>query len=248
MQAYSGEKIKVTPDFFNTWSYPFTYILILLLVLCLSYRFNKRYSKFLTTASIVFSVLIALLLKSYELLIVGASLFAAVASILIVPRGYIYLTHLGVALILIGAIISTTMDEEKRIFFNYDFEKGIEKSVKQINDKYGIKLEDIKIFPNEKGYMTTELFVKIYKNGKEIGSGIAGVVNDLKWGRVFKVYIENDFLSSIYVVFEGIGAHGHESRGITIPVTVMVHPYIALLWLGIFFLSIGIIPRILNKE
>ncbi len=248
IQAYSGEKIKVTPEFFNTWSYPFTYMLIIILVLCLSYRYNKKLSKILTVSSFAFSILLAFILKSYELLIVGASIFAAFASVLVMPRGYIYLSHLGVALILIGAILSTTLDEEKRIFFNYDFEKGIEKSVKPINDKYGIKIESMRIFPNEKGYMTTELLVTIYKNGKEIGSGTTGIVNDLKWGRVFKVYIENDFLSSIYVVFEGIGAHGYESEGITIPITVIIHPYVVLLWLGIILLSIGILPRILNKE
>ncbi len=250
VQAYTGEKIKVTPEFFNTWSYPFTYLLVIVLVLCLSYRYNKKLSKILAGASIISSVILSLMLKSYELLIVTVSIFAVFASLLIMSRAYIHMTHLGVALILIGAILSTTFDEEKRVFFEYNFEEGIEKDIKPINDKYAIKIEDMRVYTNEKGYMTTELLVTIYKNGKEIGSGIVGVVNDLKWGRVFKVHIENDLLNSVYVVFEGIGSHGvdMEKFVITIPITVMIHPYVVLLWIGIVFLSVGIIPRIFNKE
>ena len=86
------------------------------------------------------------------------------------------------------------------------------------------------------------MLVKVYKNGKFIGEGAAKSINNLKFGRVTRVYIDRNWDNDVYVIFQGIGEH--QQGVIQIPLTVKLEPFVNVLWLGIVLISIGILPSI----
>jgi len=229
---FKGVSVTISKEFFNIWSYPFTIALFIVLGYCLLPR-GKR--KFIALAPLL--ALLFVLIKPTKNMLVNFAL-----PIILIPLGIsiyrlknssVHLIHLGAALILIGAMLSSVGEHTYNINIAYPEELG---TVKEFGE-YGISLNKIQVFRDIKNNIVVQAHVDIYKGNKKIASGTPKVIYDKKWGLVTHVYIKRGILNDVHVIFQGFSPH---RENIIIPITVKVVPYITFLWTGILLLIIGI--------
>jgi cytochrome c-type biogenesis protein CcmF len=258
MQALKDVKIKVEIDFFNTWSYPFTILLLVTIALCMGYGLMRKRSLLLGTVAILAMGAISALkgvtgkpMVDFILPVLGYAFAISVwrttqlatSRAKPMPKAKLvgfYLIHAGVAMIIFGAIFSTSFSSQRDVVFQFIPNQGIVSERKDVGAGYAVEVAGINVYENYEGYLTSEVLVKVYKNGRYIGEGAASTINNLKFGRVTKVYINRNLDADVYVIFQGIG--GHSEGKIEIPLTVKIEPLVNILWLGIALISIGILP------
>jgi len=260
VQALADQKIKVEVEFFNKWSFPFTVLLLTTIALCMGYGLLRKndlivgvagsgvlgavaYFREITPNPIVNFLLpfvafafVVSLYRTIKAAMKGENNRAKIA------RVSYYLIHVGVALVILGSMISTTMGVQEDVVFKFKPNIGIVKEIKDVGRGYAISVEDVYVYQNYEGYTVSEVLVKVYKNGKYIGEGRARSINNEKYGRVTQVYINRNIDHDVYVIFQGIGEH--RQGEINIPLTVKVEPLINILWAGVFLLAIGILPAL----
>jgi cytochrome c biogenesis factor len=154
-----------------------------------------------------------------------------------------YIIHAGVALIIFGAVFNTTLTSQRDLVFRFVPGEGIVGGPQEVGAGYAVEVAGINVYENYEGYMTTEVLVRVYKEGRYVGEGVAKTINNLKFGRVTKVYINRNLDADVYVIFQGIG--GHAGGVIEVPLTVKLEPFVNFLWLGIALISAGIIPALI---
>ncbi len=258
MQLLKQSRVRVEIEFFNTWSYPFTIFLLLVMALCLSMKSMRMQERIagaagallLGVAALVAGmnpkgmVSFALPLLIYVLLL--SLWMIARAAISRSPgalrRAGVYVTHAGVALILLSAMLNTTLVSEREVVFYYSPEQGLLREVKDVGAGYGVELLDVVVYENALGELVTEAKVRVYRDGRYVGEGSAKMINSEDFGRITRVYINRNLDTDVYVIFQGVGSH---SGGvITIPLTVKLEPLVNFLWAGIAMLCAGILPLI----
>ena len=258
MQLFRQSRVRVEIEFFNTWSYPFTLFLMVVMALCLSMGLLSRRERIVGVAgalalgvlslavelnpsrmvSFIMPLLIYVLLLS--LWLVGRSLVAGKN----LRRAGVFTVHAGIALILLSSMLNTTLVVEREVVFYYSPEQGLLREVKDVGAGYGVELQDVVVYENALGEMVTEALVKVYRNGRYVGEGSAKMINNQDFGRITRVYINRNLDTDVYVIFQGVGSH---SGGvITIPLTVKLEPLVNFLWAGIAMLCIGMLPLLLE--
>ncbi len=144
------------------------------------------------------------------------------------------LIHLAIALILIGAVVSTSFETETAITFGLD-ERG---HVKYAGDT-GVRLDYVSVYKDSRGYWNQEVGISLVRDGRVIESGIARF-RDTAYGTVTEVFIDRGVSRDVYVIFQGISApHGGDRSSITIPLNVKFIPWISILWVGVFIMIAG---------
>lgn len=161
LQAKTGTKVSVGIEFFNKWSYPFTAFLIMLLGSCaLLGRVRKDVLLKITSIAIVASVL-SLIIKPFDnpyidfslplfLFATGSVAYKIVGNIRsvkgtrrIIHASSAYVIHLGVAFVLVGAMVSTLFDvESSPVYSNFKLAAPEEETG-------SIKIGDIAANPSE---------------------------------------------------------------------------------------------------
>ena len=229
---FKGVSVTISKEFFNIWSYPFTIALFIVLGYCLLPREKRKFIALVPLLALLF-----VLIKPTKNMLVNFALpFILIPlgiSIYRLKNSSVHLIHLGAALILIGAMLSSVGEHTYNINIAYPEELG---TVKEFGE-HGISLNKIQVFRDIKNNIVVQAYVDIYKGNKKIASGTPEVINDRKWGLVTHVYIKRGILNDVYVIFQGFSPH---QENIIIPITVKVVPYITFLWMGILLLIIGI--------
>ncbi len=258
LQYLKDVKVKVEVDFFNTWSYPFTILLVTAVSLCMGLGVVRRSSLLLGTGAVLaiggvaavkgvtgkplVDFISPLLAYSFVLSIWRTAKLAS-SRAKPLPKARlvgIYLIHAGVAMVIFGAIFNTSFSSQTSVVFKYLPGQGIVSERKDVGAGYAVEVAGINVYNNYEGYLTSEVIVKVYKNGRYLGEGAAKVINNEKFGRVTRVYINRNLDADVYVIFEGIGAHS--AGAIEIPLTVKIEPLVNILWMGVALISLGILP------
>jgi cytochrome c-type biogenesis protein CcmF len=258
VQAKTGAKVSIGVEFFNKWSHPFTAFLVIVMGVCLLFGKIKKEDLIRVIGAVVVATVVIMILKptrnpfvdslapilifggSSALYRIGEGVASARSIKAKIRRAGVYMIHLGVALTLIGAILSSVYDVEASTAFNFPAEKGIHKSIKR---GYSLGVEDVEVYQTHDGWWATSIDVQVFKDGKLIGGGRPESIDNKKFGRVTHVYIHRGLASDVYVIFQGVSSQG--PGNLVVPLTVKLVPGVGLLWLGIIFLSIGILPLIL---
>ncbi|GBE55625.1 MAG TPA: hypothetical protein ENH28_02890 [Euryarchaeota archaeon] len=260
-QYLTGQKMKVGMDFFNDWSFPFAVLLLSAIVLCMGYGFMKKNDLLVAVGGSGVLGVIAYFVHitpnpfvNFILPFIALSFLVSLYRITVtllgrgnrkakIVRASTYMIHAGVALIILGAVVSTTMGTQENIAFKFIPGHGVVKEIKDVGGGYGVSVTNLEVYRNLKGYIVTEIDVSVYKNGKFIGMGAAKSIDNLQYGRVTRVYINKNLDNDVYIIFQGIQ---YEPGEIVIPVTVKLKPLINILWAGIVMLSAGIIPAMIS--
>ncbi|WP_456474426.1 cytochrome c biogenesis protein CcsA [Candidatus Pyrohabitans sp.] len=258
VQAIREVKINVEMDFFNTWSYPFTVLLVSTIGLCMGLGLMHRRSLLIGSAAALamgalaaFTGITGKPMVDFILPVLGYAFIMAVwrAVELVRSRARLmpklklasfYLIHAGIAMIIFGAVFNTSLTSQHDVVFQFVPGQGVVGDRKDVGAGYSIEVAGIDMYPNYDGYLTSEVLVRVYKDGRYVGEGTASTINNLKFGRVTRVYINRNLDADVYVIFQGIG--GHSSGAVEIPLTVKIEPLVNILWLGVALISLGIIP------
>jgi len=258
MQALREVKVSVEIDFYNMWSYPFAVLLLLTIALCMGIGIMRRTQLLLGGAAVllmggaaaVFGVtgspladfLLPPLVYGFVLALwrAGKLLKSSARKREKLKLASFYLIHAGVVMIIFGAVFNTTLTSETEVVFRFVPGEGVLSGPQEIGAGYAIELAGIDVYENYEGYLTTDILVRVYKNGRYLGEGVARTINNEKFGRVTKVYINRNLDADVYVIFQGIG--GHSGGVVEVPLTVKLEPFVNLLWLGIAIISLGILP------
>lgn len=143
----------------------------------------------------------------------------------------VHLIHLGVTLIVLGAILSTSFGTTTTVTYRLD-EIGKMKDVGSL----GIKLVDFEISPDLMEPVQTAS-VHLYENGALRCIGAATFWEDRQYGAITNIMLDRGGLSDVHVIFQGI----RPRRGdVTIPLTIKVMPFINVLWGGMVLFLMGI--------
>ena len=144
----------------------------------------------------------------------------------------VHLIHLGFALIILGAILSTSFGTTTTITYRLD-EIGRMKDVGSL----GIKLVDFEISPDLGGMVVQTASVHLYENGALRCIGAATFWEDRQYGVTTNIMLDRGSLSDVHVIFQGI----HPRRGdAAVPLTIKVMPFINVLWGGTVLFLMGI--------
>ena len=259
IQALKDVKINVEIDFFNTWSYPFTILLVSTIALCMGLGLMNRRSLLIGIGAVlamgalaVFTGITGKPMVDFILPVLVYAFIMAVwrtvelvrSSARTMPKlklaGF-YLIHAGIAMIIFGAVFNTSLTSQRDVVFQFIPGQGIVGDErKDVGAGYSIEVAGIDMYPNYEGYLTSEVLVRVYKDGRYVGEGTASTINNQKFGRVTRVYINRNLDADVYVIFQGIG--GHSSGAVEIPLMVKIEPLVNILWLGVALISLGIIP------
>ncbi len=187
----------------------------------------------------------------YDDISLAAISFAAIGSLNIIRKSVIskastrdrlqivspHLIHLGIAILLLGVLMSTFFIDET-IYFRSINEKT------EIGD-YEIQLVDLG-FPVQHEYYTSELSkigtYNIYKkNGQIIASGDATFIEE-RGEYTTSPFIYRGWLSDVRITYQGVGT--------TTPIffslaNVKIVPGMSIIWLGCLLVLLGMIPKII---
>ncbi len=234
------------PYWFNRATLPYTYLLILCMIVCLTIGLlDWKYSMGLTISGLLISILGAKIIRVSDP-IVNASyiiLFFALISLVIrffktysadldkTIRSYGFqLIHTGTILILLGAILSTTLSTE----IEHNFLEGTVLDV----EGYSIKVDrfDKKTSP---ALVTEKAYIEIFNGEKLVKTGVAELRNYRvpKWGYLTHTLIYRTIPIDIHIIFQGTTSlHGTDLYA---PIKIKTIPFANFIWLGVFFYIIG---------
>ncbi|MFQ6051297.1 MAG: cytochrome c-type biogenesis CcmF C-terminal domain-containing protein [Candidatus Hydrothermarchaeota archaeon] len=233
------------PNWFNRATLPYTYLLILCMIVCLTVgSINWKYSIALATSGLFISIVGSKIINlgnplenaSYIILIfalmsLGIRFFRTYSGDLDkTVRSYGFqLIHTGTVLILLGAVLSTTLTKE--IEQNFFEGRSIE------IDGYSIKVDrfDKKITPS---LVTEKAYVEIFNREKLVKKGIAELINYRipNWGYLTHTLIYRSLSMDIHIIFQGTTSF-HEK--VYAPIKIKMIPFVNFIWIGVFFYIIG---------
>ncbi|MCS3924719.1 cytochrome c-type biogenesis CcmF C-terminal domain-containing protein [Methanosalsum natronophilum] len=147
-----------------------------------------------------------------------------------------HIVHLGIILILIGVVISSTAKVEDSAEFSLNIEKYLDSQdytikVTQMNSYYeGMPYEG---YPGS-SYITDIQF-DLYSGDRYIDTGEMKYITDFKWEQSYTTtYINRGFRNEIFIAPRAIDLTKEE-----ISLYVRTVPYISLVWIGTFLLVLG---------
>jgi cytochrome c-type biogenesis protein CcmF len=244
----SGTEPPISPEFFNKKGFPLALTMTLLGGFCAFMGFLRKEKLFrLTGVAMGGTALLSFFLKStrpeipvYATVFIPIGVFAIVGSLY---RIYInpfpkavgsHITHLGVALLLLGVISSSTLQETRDLALMFPEDMN---TLVEVGKDYSISVAGIIVDQDERGNWYQDAKVKIFWRGEEIGEVIERHINDARYGHYTVVSVFRGLRADVYPVFHGI--RGHETDNIIIPLQVKVLPYVSLIWIGVLFSLIG---------
>ncbi len=246
----TGVEPPISPEFFNRNGFPFTLALALLGGFCGFIGVLRKERLFvLTGVAVGATALLALALRSarpeispYATTFLPIGVFALASAIYRIYKNPAlrvvgsHIVHLGVALLLIGVISSSTLQKTADIGFLLPDDMNAQRDV---GNGYAIRLADINVDQDEKGNWRQEARVKVLWRGEEIGEVTERHVNDAKYGHYAVVSIFRGLRADVYPIFHGVASH--EGGDVVIPIQVKVLPYINLVWIGALLSIMGML-------
>ncbi len=220
-----------------------TLVLILIMVLCVSWRvLGKKLITQLLLATIMIS---AIVMAIYPDNLIAAGAFPILITALVVISYSIikkfnpknpwrsmksisaHLIHLAVILLVIGYVGSSFMDSEQSVTIHIGEEV----------EAMGYSFEVVGTEPAD-DYIYVNM--NIYKDGNFIGKARPGIsiIDDTSRS---EIYVEDTLLEDIYLIYD-FNADSYEHGAVDIVVKIL--PLMKFLWGGMWLMSIGIILRV----
>ncbi|MDO9098210.1 MAG: cytochrome c biogenesis protein CcsA [Candidatus Methanoperedens sp.] len=245
---------SVSIDLYGTWSYPLTLALIAVLGICMLESLGRHWEKgiMLGAAMVVVFLLLKPAANIYTNFSAGVLAFAGVSSMYQIFKSSQvngiknklhssgpHSVHLGIAVILIGVLMSTYAVSETVLFMKFNEKKTV--------GGYEIQLKDL-AFPVEHKHATAVLtkigVYNIYKDGILVDSGEARF-REIKGEFITEALIYRGLLADVNVRYQGIGTQ----TPIFISVAnVRVIPGMTIIWTGSILVVIGIIPILYKRR
>lgn len=246
--------VSVSVDLYKTWSYPLSLALIAVLGICMLESPERQWVK-----GIIFGagfVILIILIKPAENLYTNLSAsilaFAGASSLFQIFKSSRvngikkkihgiapHVVHLGIAVILIGVLMSTYATSETLLFMKFHEKKNV--------GGYEIELTDL-AFPVEHKHISAILTkigrYNIYKDGMLVDSGEARF-REIKGEFVTEPLIYRGLLADVNIRYQGIGS---ESPIFISVANVRVIPGMTILWVGSVLVVIGIFPLLFWKR
>lgn len=160
-----------------------------------------------------------------------------------------HLLHLGIAILILGVVASSTLQSGNDVVYSYPQEIN---TVKEAGAGYSVKVIGLNVYQDTGANWVQELNVTIQKEGVSLGDLTLRVVNDRKYGKLPKVAILRGLSSDVYAVYYGISGM-HSDGSASLPINIKIIPYTTLVWAGSILaalsgLMIYLIDLILLKE
>ncbi|MDW7774739.1 MAG: cytochrome c biogenesis protein CcsA [Methanosarcinales archaeon] len=248
-----GSGMAISIELFNDWSYPLTILLLVTMGLCM---FGASYRR---VALILVAILLLLVTgfdvthDTYDNISVAVIVFAALAGLYRISRAAVsktpawarlrsaspHLVHLGIAIMLIGVLMSTYSTGET-IYFRSFNEK------KMVGD-FEIQLVNL-AFPVQHDHYTATLtkigtYTIYRKNGSIIATGDASF-EEIGGEYITRPFIYNGLLSDVRITYQGIGT--------TTPIfisfaNIRIVPGMTVIWAGCILILVGIVPGLSGR-
>lgn len=243
-----GSGMAISIELFNDWSYPLTIVLLVIMGLCM---FGTSYRRLaLVLAAILMLVFIGLDVTNnkYDNISVAVIVFATLAGLYRISRAAFlkapnwsrlrsaspHLIHLGIAIMLMGVLMSTNYTDETVYFRSFNEKKLV--------GDYEIELVDLAFPVQHDHYTATMTKIGIYnihrKNGSIVATGDASFAEE-EGEYITRPFIYSGLLSDVRITYQGIGT--------TTPIfisfaNIKVVPGMTVIWGGCLLILVGILP------
>ena len=249
-----GTQMAISIELFNDWSYPLTVLLLVVMGLCV---FEVRYRRLaLVVAAVLLLVFIGLDITHdrYDNISIAVIVFAAIAGLYRIGRAASlkasfnsrlrsvspHLIHLGIAIMLMGVLMSTYYTSETVYFRSFNEKKLV--------GDFEIELVNL-AFPVQHDHYTATLTkigtYNIYpKNGSIVATGDASFI-EVEGEYITRPFIYNGLESDVRITYQGIGT--------TTPIfisfaNIMVIPGMTVIWAGCLLILVGILPVLFGRS
>lgn len=230
-----GAAEPLPPEFFNLYSLPLVLVLLALAALCTLIPLVRFLLPLALGMGALALGLYTLRPDVYLAALLPVTLFASLASGLGLLldlrkgafRGY-HLIHLGVAILLLGVVLSSALAQEGGVAYQYPQEVGVKKRVLG----HVLELEDLVVEEDSQ-----EVVLGIYRDGELVGMA-APRHEEGRYGPYPRTAIVRMPTYDLYLSFHGAVAH---QGGVLVPLDVRVIPFPNLLWAGIVIASLGML-------
>lgn len=257
LKLLRGEEPPITPLYFNRVGYPFAAFLILLTGFCILLGVIEKISLLKLVAFTVFVSFVLFFLNltnSYYFNTFGPiAIFAILCLVYKIFKdlgakrwktrlGLISkdLIHLGIVLVLLGAIVGGSFGRSSDVEFSFLNDVG---RIKKIDGGYRVRLLSVNVFQDPSGNWIQEANLKIYRDTSPVGVVTPRLVYYQNQGQMPRVSILRG-LSDVYAVFYGIGPHSPEGD-IMLMTTIKTVPFVGLIWMGLILMSVGMFISLL---
>lgn len=269
LHVITGNQAVMEKDFFNLWTFPFVFGLVIVMGICYIFAIFPEYLlKKFTAYVLITSIFLAIIGLKYPL--IKESLFSTAQSMLgrIVIQSYIpififsllaifyvsykdiklnvsknmatHIIHLGVILILLGIIMSTSFDTR----YNVKFSVAETGKMKDAGGGYAIQLNDLKTAPVGLNFVQSAS-LSVFKDGILIANGTSSYISVPIGGGNLYAMIQHGVFSDVYAVFHSPYAE-QSADYFTVPITLRILPFVNFIWLGVILFCIGMGIRILT--
>ncbi|MCL7413032.1 MAG: cytochrome c biogenesis protein CcsA [ANME-2 cluster archaeon] len=249
-----GSGMAISIELFNDWSYPLTILLLVTMGLCM---FGASYRRLaIVLAAILLLVFTGLDVTHdiYDNISVAVIIFATLAGLYRISRSAVvkapagarlrsaspHLVHLGIAVMLIGVLMSTYYTGETVYFRSFNEKKSV--------GDFEIELVNLAFPVSHEHYAATLTKIGTYtiyrKNGSIIATGDASFAE--KEGEyITQPFIYNGLLSDVRITYQGIGT--------TTPIfisfaNIKVVPGMTVIWGGCLLILAGMLPVLSGRN
>lgn len=252
LMQLTGIRTAISIAIYTDWGYPLTLLLLAVLGVCM-FGIGSEKNRLRALLGAVGALVFFLIIPPFENLRTNISTpvlaFAALGSLYAVVRsartGRIRITsthiiHLGTALILTGALMSTYTVSETVLFRSLDDTKTV--------GGYDIRLNDLTISPphiNAPHPATIKTATySIYRNGQLVGKGSASF-EERRGEYITHVYTHRGILADVRITYQGIGTISPVFISVA---NIKVVPGMSILWTGCVFVVFGMLPVLLHRK
>jgi len=242
ISATGGGEVRLEAGYFNARVIAPTLFLLVLLGLCLMLRHFKGEKLIVAAAVAIAATVICIIANPFENFYLNASLpvlvFGLAGSVHKIYRAINpkslkttlrgvgpHLIHLGLILILLGAVISTTS--------NVDGTRELQEGDSWNFQDYTIAITGLDYIQKRASFERITYF-DVYKDGKLIDRGQAKMVYDTNWGQWQSiVYTKRGVTEDLYIAVKGVSPP-------TVSLYARVVPMINFIWGGLIVMASGI--------
>lgn len=249
-----GSGIAISIELFNDWSYPLTILLLVTMGLCMFGVSYRRPALVLGVMLLLVSTGLDVTHDTYDNISVAVILFATLAGLYRISRAIAakapagirlrnaspHLIHLGIAIMLIGVLMSTYYTDETVYFRSFNEKKSV--------GDFEIELVNLAFPVLHDHYIATLNKIGTYniyrKNGSIVATGDASFAE--KGGEyVTRPFIYNGLLSDVRITYQGIGT--------TTPIfisfaNIKIVPGMTVIWGGCLLILVGILPGLSGRS
>ncbi len=253
----AGKTVAISKAFYNNKGYPFTVGVFLLMGFCLLLWVLKKQSALAVSLSVLGISLAGYLLKptgnTFLDTFIPIGIYASLAAVIRLQREAAFkkknsvilkgiashLLHLGMAIMLTGVVLSSSLQTGTDLLYPYP--EGIGSEM-EAGSAYTVKLVNLFVYQDDVGNWVQQVNVSVFKDGSDAIDLSLLFVNDRRFGRYPKVTIMRGLTSDLYLVYYGL-AGGHDQGTTLLPVNARVIPFVSLVWLGSILALIGAVAR-----